>query len=71
MRKTMKTLRQFPLVLMGVLAPPIDTSGNFSSTCLQSHLTKSPPTPQNSYLKFQNFRTTPSGNIPLVHPKLA
>ena len=53
-----------PLMLMGVLAPrsaharafarpPIDMSGNF-----QSHLQTSPPTPQKSYPKFQNPRTT-------------
>ena len=53
---------------MGVFAPrlrtldvsarsPIDTSGNFRRTCLQSHLQTSPPTPQKSYPKFRNPRT--------------
>ena len=53
------------------LSPPSTPVEFCWSTCLQSHLKTSPPTPQNSYLKFQNRRTTPSGNNPLVHPKLA
>ena len=58
-----------PLTLMGVLAPgsahagpsahpPIDVSGNFPRTCLQNHLQTSSPTPQKSYLKFQNSTTS-------------
>ena len=60
---------------MGVLAPgsaharpssqpPISTSGNFRRTCLQSHLQTSPPSPQKSYLKFQNPRTIFENPLP-------
>ena len=38
---------------MAVQAP-----GNFWHTCLQSHLQTSPPTPQKSYPKFRNPKTT-------------
>ena len=37
---------------------PIDMSGIFRRMCLQSHLQSSPPTPQKSYPKFRNPRTT-------------
>ena len=61
--------KEFPLTPMGVLAPgsaharpsarpPIGMSKNFPAKCLQSHLQTSPPTPQNSYPKFRNPRTT-------------
>ena len=63
--------KEFPLAPMGVLAPgsahgrPYPTLGPPSTlakilwhTCLQSHLQTSPPTPQKSYPKFRNPRTT-------------
>ena len=40
----------------------------FRPTCLQSHLQTSPPTPQKSYPKFRNPRTTFENN-PLCPPK--
>ena len=60
---------EFPLAPMGVLAPgsaharpsdgpPSTLAEIFRHTCLQSHLQTSPPTPQKSYLKFRNPRTT-------------
>ena len=63
------TCLKFPLAPMGVLAPgsaharpsawpPIDVSGNFTAQSLQSHPQTSPPTPQKSYPKFWNPRTT-------------
>jgi hypothetical protein len=63
-------LSEYPLALMGVLTPgsaharpsarpPINTTRKyFRCTCLQSHLQTSPPTPQKSYLKFRDPRTT-------------
>ena len=73
------TTNRIPFTPMGVLAPgstharssaraPIDMSGNFRRTCLQSHLQTSPPTPYKSYLKFWNPRTT-FENTPLCPPK--
>ena len=61
--------RKFPLAPMGVLAPwsaharpsarpPSTLAEIFRHPCLQSHLQTSPPTPQKSYQKFQNPRTT-------------
>ena len=40
-----------------LLAPPLTLAQIFWHTCLQSHLQTSPPTPQKSYMKFQNFTT--------------
>ena len=70
--------QKFPLASMGVLAPgsaharpsarpPIDTRKKFRHTCLHSHLQTSPPTPQKSYQKFRNPRTT-FENTPLCPP---
>ena len=61
--------RKFPLEPMGVLAlrsatrdpplgPPSTLAEIFRYTSLQSHLQTSPPTPQKSYPKFRNPRTT-------------
>ena len=66
----------FPLAPRGVLAPgsaharpsaqpPIDTSGNISVHVSKGHLQTSPPTPQKSYPKFRNPRTT-FENTPLT-----
>ena len=40
------------------LDPPSTWAKQFRRTCLQSHLQTSPPTPQKSYPKFRNPRTT-------------
>jgi hypothetical protein len=40
------------------LGPPSTLAEIFRRTCLQSHLQTSPPTPQKSYPKFPNPRTT-------------
>ena len=40
------------------LGPPSTLAEIIRHTCLQSHLQTSPPTPQKSYLKFRNSRTT-------------
>ena len=55
--------------LMGVLARPQSTLAEiFRHSYLQSHLLTSPPTPQKSYLKFRNPRTT-FENTPRCPPK--
>ena len=50
------------------LGPPSTLAEIIRHTCLQSHLQRSPPTPQKSYLKFRNSRTT-FENTPLCPPK--
>ena len=40
------------------LGPPSTLGEIFRHTCLQSHIQTSPPTPQKSYTKFRNPRTT-------------
>jgi hypothetical protein len=40
------------------LVPPLEWVEIFRRMCLQSHLQTSPPTPQKSYPKFRNPRTT-------------
>ena len=64
-----KRNKKFPLTPIGVLAhrlrtldrslvPPSTEAEIFRRTCLQSQLQTSPPTPQKSYPKFRNPRTT-------------
>ena len=52
------------------LGPPFTTAEIFRLTCLQSHLQTSPPTPQKSYPKFWNPRTTFEITL-LVRPKVS
>ena len=70
---------KIPLTPIGVLAhrlrtldrslvPPSAWAEIFRCTCLQSHLQTSPPTPQKSYPKFRNPRTT-FENTPFCAPK--
>ena len=72
-------ITKIPLAPMGVLfsgsaharpsaLPPIDVAEISRRTCLQIHLQTSPPTPQKSYPKFRNPRTT-FGNTPLCPSK--
>ena len=49
-------------------SPPSTPAEIVRCTCLQSHLQTSPPTPQKSYLKFRNPRTT-FENAPLSAQK--
>ena len=49
------------------LSPPLTWAEIFWCAFLQSHLQTSPPTPQKSYPKFRNPRTT-FGNTPLCLP---
>ena len=49
------------------LSPPSTPAELFRNTCLQSYLQTSPATPQKSYPKFRNPRTT-FGNTPLCPP---
>jgi hypothetical protein len=52
-----------------LLGPPSTGTAICRHTCLQSDLQTSPPTPQKSYLKFWNPRTT-FQNIPLFLPNI-
>ena len=51
------------------LSPQSTLAESFQSTCLQSHLQTSLPTPQKSYSKFRNPRTT-FQNTPFSAQKL-
>ena len=57
---------QIPLAPMGVLAPG---SAHARPSALQSHIQTSPTTPQKSYPKFRNPRTT-FEITPLLRPKM-
>ena len=57
---------------LGTQDPPLRPASSwveiFRRTCLQSHLQKSPPTPQKSYPKLWNPRTTFENTPPLSPP---